>query len=65
VSTWPFTALGIAACLLVGCVNDPMKPSRPFGKRVPVNTTPPPVAFPVMPAEPPGVVEPSGDSNDG
>jgi len=61
----PFAALGIAVCLLIGCANDPMKPSRPFGKRVPVNTTPPPVAFPVMPAEQPDTITPSEESNDG
>jgi len=64
-STWSHAALGIAICLLISCANDPMKPSRPFGRRVPVNTTPPPVTDSGMPAERPETSEPPGESNDG
>lgn len=46
-----FAALSIGLCLLAGCASDPMKPDRPSGQRVPVNLTPPPVTYPVTPAE--------------
>jgi len=65
VSTWYFTALGLTACLLIGCASDPMKPPRPFGKRIPVNITPLPVISSTVPVEQEETIEKPGDSNDG
>lgn len=62
--SWSFAALSIGLCLLAGCASDPMKPDRPSGRREPVNLTPPPVAYPVTPAERLEAVEPKqGESS--
>jgi len=62
-----FSILGIVLCLLAGCASDPMKPHRPSGRRVPVNTTPLPVSSPI-PADHVETMEtimPVQESNDG
>lgn len=58
--------LSVGLCLLVGCASDPMKPSRPEGKRVPINRTPPPISQPAAPAAPARMKQTTqGDSGNG
>jgi len=65
VKIWVIAAIGLSVCLLNGCISDPMRPSRPFGRRVPINVTLPPAMHPIVPTEKQETGEPSEGINDG